>query len=55
MLWLLQLRAGQADVSLAADAVGFVMVMCVCVCVRPLSRVATGELAGLDPRWGLST
>lgn len=34
VLWLLQLRAGQADVSLATDAVGFIMVI-VCASTQP--------------------
>lgn len=51
--WLLQFCTGQADISLAVDTVGFVMVMRVRVC--PLSLVVTGELAVLEPCWGLST
>lgn len=37
MSWLLQLCAGQAEVSLAVDTdtVGFVTVMCVCVSSQP--------------------
>lgn len=51
VLWLLQLRAGQADVSLAADAVGFVMVMCVCVCVHS-AGLLLGSSRGLTPAGG---
>lgn len=49
--WLLQLCAGQAEVSLALSTatVGFVPVMCVRVCPPSL------EPAVLEPCWGLST
>jgi len=51
--WLLQFCVGQAEMTLAVNTVGFVMVMCVRVC--PLSPVVTRELGVLEPCWGLST